>query len=77
MRSCCAQNISQKSKEGNVGDVVIIIIFRKTRVWDESLGNESWEMVYGTAWEVYYRCEIMQYVSRVNVYSYSKFNPPT
>lgn len=34
-------------------------------------------MLYGIAWEVYYRCEIMQYVSRVNVYSFSKFNPPT
>lgn len=26
---------------------------------------------------VYCRCEIMQHVTRRNVYSYSKFNPPT
>lgn len=38
-----------------------------------SLLGVSLAGVYGMAWEVYYRCEIMPYARRVNVYSYSKF----
>ena len=39
-----------------------------------SLQGVSLEVVCSIAQEVHYRCEIMQYVARVNVYSYSKFN---
>lgn len=41
-----------------------------------SLHRLDLEGVRGIGWEVYYRCEIMQYISRVDVYSYSKFNTP-
>lgn len=41
-----------------------------------SLHGVDVEAGHGIAWEVRYRCEIMQFVVRVNVYSFSKFNPP-
>lgn len=42
-----------------------------------SLHQVHLEVVHGLAREVPYRCEITQYVARVNVYSYPKFDPPT
>lgn len=77
MRPCYAQNTSPKSKGESVDDV-ISFIFRKTKGSDESFPTLSHlRGVYGGAGEVCCRCEVMQSIASINVYSYSKFNPPT
>lgn len=78
MRPCYAENTSQKSKGGGVSVMLSFLFLEKPRAqMRASLHWLSLEGVCGIGWEVYYRCEIMQYISRVNVYSFSKFNPPT
>lgn len=68
----------KKAKGGVLVMLLPVLFLEKPRAqMRASLHWVTLEVVYGTAWEVYYRCEIVQYVSRVNVYSFSKFNPPT